>query len=137
LVILKKYSHVHNPIKQMPLIIQQVQRSIKQRIKFTIIVHFVQGNKTTCRRNVVWMSCYLITLNCKDTCSIYDDQVWSIGGMRLTKENRNTHNMAWPGIEPMTPFWEASGYLPEQWYKPLTIYDNNYIYFCRGTKTLY
>jgi hypothetical protein len=60
-----KYSNVHNPIKQMPLIIQQAERSIKQGIKFTIMMHFLQGNKTIHRCNVVWMSCYLITLNCK------------------------------------------------------------------------
>jgi hypothetical protein len=89
-----KYNHMHNPIKQMPLIIQQAEMSIKQRVKFTIIIHFVQGNKTIRRCNVVWMSCYLTTLNRKDTCSIDDKQVWSIGGMRLTKENQNTHNMA-------------------------------------------
>jgi hypothetical protein len=127
-----KYSRIHNPIKQMPLIIQQAERSIKQRIKFLIIMHFVQGNETTRRCSAVWMSCYLITLNCKDTCSIDDERVWSIGGRRLTKENQNTCNMAWPGI--VTPFWEASGYLPEQWHKPLTIYDNNYAW---GTKTFY
>jgi len=89
-----KYSHVHNPIKKMPLIIQQAERSIKQRIKFTIMMHFVQGNKTICRCNFVWMSCYLLTLICKDAWSIGDEQVWSVGGMRVTKENRNTCNMA-------------------------------------------
>jgi len=79
----------------------------------------------------------VMLFNCKDTCSSDDEQVWSIGGMRMTKENWNTRNMAWRGIEPKTPLWEASGYLPEQWYKPPTIYDNNYTYFCRETKTFY
>ena len=81
-----KYSHVHNPIKQMHLIIQQAEWSKKQRIKFIIFTHFVQGNKTICRCNAAWMSCYLITLNCKDTHSTDDEQVCSIGGMRLTQE---------------------------------------------------
>jgi len=107
------------------------------KIKFTITIHFVQGNKTTHRCNVVLVSCYLITLNRKDRRSIDDERVWSIGGMRLTKDNQNTRNMAWPWTEPMTPFWEASGCLPEQWHKPLTIYDNNYTHLCRGTKTFY
>jgi len=35
-----------------------------------------------------------VTLNCKDTWSIDDEQLWSIGGTRVTKENRNTRNTA-------------------------------------------
>jgi hypothetical protein len=55
--------------------------------------------------------------------SVHDERLWGISGMTLTKENQNTQDIAWPGIESRTPLREASDYLPQPWRNPLTMYN--------------
>jgi hypothetical protein len=67
------------------------------KIKFTITIHFVQGNKTIRRCNVVWVSCYLITLNCKDRWSIDDGEYGALvewDWQRITEIP-----LPWPDLE--------------------------------------